>query len=183
MRFLGSRLRSMSGRKRTALFVLAAGLALLVYLVLNIPDVDLVLRFSDRLAVLPTAKAEYRQILDKIASATHDDLLRDETSDEPRIYRGSHGCIAAQGNRTYGTNRPHADIQKDYAKAFAPLVWELGETGAGFKVIGAGTKTTGVQIVFIDPVSPDFSVGKGKYQTIYRVQLVYADPQIFGCFY
>ena len=171
-----SLLNSMSGRRRIVVLALAACLVLLVYLVLNIPDVDLVLRFSDRLAVLPTAQAEYRQILGRIAIATNDDLLRDETNEEPRIYRGSHGCIAAQGHRAYGTNRPHADILADYAKAFSAMGWKSGDARVE-------TKTTSVGVSFVDPISPDHSsLGKNRYQTIYWVDVVYSDPEIFGCF-
>jgi hypothetical protein len=135
------------------------------------------LRFSDRVPVIPTAQAEYRQILDKIGSATQDELLKDEMQDMPRLYREGRGCIAAQGSRTYGTNRPHSEVQNDYIKAFAPLVWESGKDS-----FGTGTKTTSVIIVYVEPISPDFSIGKGKYQIIYRVDVVYSDPAIYGCF-
>jgi hypothetical protein len=169
-------LRSLLQRKRIVIFVLLAFLALLVCLLLNSVDLQLLLRWSDRVPILPTARAEYRQILDRIAGATNDDLLLDETKAEPRIYREGLGCIAAQGHRTFGTNRPHADILADYAKAFSTMGWKTGDAGVG-------TKTIGVQVVFVDPISPDYStLGKGRYQTIYRVNVVYSDPHIFGCF-
>jgi hypothetical protein len=166
--------RSISGRRRIVIFALLASLVLLVCLLLNTVDLDLLLRFSDRLPVLPTAQAEYRQILDKIASATNDELLADETNEEPRLYREGRGCIATQGFRTYGTNRPQADILADYTRVFSAMGWKPGDTGVG---------TTGVQIVFVDPISPDYStLGKGRYETVYRVAVVYADPKIYGCF-
>jgi hypothetical protein len=131
---------------------------------------------------VPTAQAQYKEILNKIASATQDELLEDDASEMPRLYSQSAGCIAAQGSRTFGTNRLPENVEADYSKAFSPWVFQSDETPAGFKMIGAGTETTGVQVIFIDPISPDFSVGKGKYRTIYRVQIVYADPARDGCF-
>ena len=100
----------------------------------------------------------------------------------PRLYSQSAGCIAAQGSKTFGANRLPKEVETDYSKAFSPWVFQFDETPAGFKMIGAGTKTTEVQVIFIDPISPDYSIGKGKYRTIYRVQIVFADPALFGCF-
>jgi hypothetical protein len=166
----------MAGRRRVALFALLASLVLLAIFLLRYLDLDLMLRWSDRVAVLPTAQAQYRLILDKIASATNDDLLLDDAKQEPRLYRENVGCIAAQGVRTYGTNRAHADILADYTKVFTPMGWEYEGTEYF-------TKTTSVQIVFVDPISPDYStLGNSRYQTLYRVSIVYADPQIYGCF-
>jgi len=169
-------------RKRFFIFALLVGFTLSCFLLLSDLNLDLVLKYSHRLPVLPTAQAEYRQLIGKIANATADELLADETHEEPRIYTESWGCIAAQGYRAYGTNRLQEEIVKDYGKAFFPMVWETGETGSGFKVVGTGTKTIGIQIVFIDPISPDFSEERSRFQTIYRVQVIYADPAIFGCF-
>jgi hypothetical protein len=174
--------RSIAGRRRIIIFSLLALMVLLAIFLLSNIDLDLVLRWSDRVAVLPTARAEYQHLVDKIASATSDDLLEDEMNEMPRLYRASAGCIAAQGSRTYGTNRSQADIQQDYVKAFAPMKWEFGATGAGFKTFGTSTKTTSVMLVFVEPISPDFSIGKGRYQIIYRVDTIYSDPQIFGRF-
>ena len=170
-------LRSIRQRRRILIVVLLASLAIFVCVLLNAVDLQRLLRWSDRVPILPTARAEYRQILDRIAGATHDELLEDELKEEPRLYREGRGCIAAQGFRAYGTNRPHADILADYTNAFSAIGWKHEDTGYG-------TKTSSVIIVFVDPISPDYSIwGKGRYQTVYHVDVVYADPQIYGCFY
>jgi hypothetical protein len=145
-------------------------------------DLDLMLRYSHRIPVLATAKAEYQRLIDKIANATHDDLLEEEANMEPQLNREGIGCIGAYLSRTYGTNRSEEDVQKDYAKAFSHMVWESGETYAGFKTFGSDSETINITVVFIDPISPDFSIGKGNYQIIYSVEVTYVDPKIFGCF-
>lgn len=182
MRFIKYLLVISLKRKRFFIFALLVGITLSCFLLLSNLNLDLVLKYSHRLPVVPTAQAEYRQILGKIANATNDELLEDEATEEPRIYTGSGGCIAAQGNRTYGTNRSQEDIVKDYTKAFFPMVWKPGETGAGFKAFRLETETTNVIIVIIDPISPDFSAERSRFHTIYSVVVVYADPAIFGCF-
>jgi hypothetical protein len=168
--------RSISKRRRTVIFVLLTSFVLLIFFLLNTVDLDLLLRFSDRVAILPTAQVVFRQNVERITNATNDELLVDKLADGPRLYREGLGCIGAQGSRTYGTNRLRADILADYSKAFAALGWKFGDDRVD-------TKTIGIIIVFVDSVSPDFAVGNGKYQTIYRVQVVFADPQIVGCFY
>ncbi len=170
-------------RKRLVILAVLLTLGLLICIWLSTADLDLLLRYSHRVPVLPTAQAEYQHIVEKIGSATEDALLLDEMSEKPRLYRDNVGCIGTQGSRTYGTNRSQEDIEKDYITAFSPMVWEPRRIGPDFKAIGTSTKTTDVTGVFIDPISPDFSIGKGKYRIIYRVNTVYADPQIFGCFY
>src|SRR5262245_7533917 len=173
----GGLLRSIAERRRFVLFALLVAVALLVCLLLNAIDLQLLLRWSHRVPILPTAQAEYRDILNKIASATNDDLLADELEKEAGLYREGRGCIAAQGYRVYGTNRPHPEILADYTKVFLVMGWE--HEGAAYV-----TKTASVIIVFVDPISPDYSIwGKGRYQTVYHVDVVYADPQIHGCFY
>jgi hypothetical protein len=154
----------------------------LVCFALSTLDLDLLLRWSDRMAILPTARANYRQIVNGITSATHDDLLEDQTNEEPQLHREGRGCIRASGSRTYGTNRSQEDVQKDYAKAFSHMVWESGETGSGSKTFGTDSETTEIIVEFIEPISPDFSIGKDKYQIIYSVLVIYVDPKIFGCY-
>jgi hypothetical protein len=175
-RYVRDTVHMISVRRRVAILALLASVMLPACFLLSTVDLDLLLRWSDRAAVLPTAQAEYRQILDRIASATNDELLADETNREPRLYRYGQGCVAVQGNRTYGTNRPHADILADYTKVFSTMGWKPGDTRVE-------TKTTTVIVDFEDSRAPDYStLGKGKYQTIYLVVVVYANPQIFGCF-
>ncbi len=175
-----SLLRSLSKGRRIVIFALLISLALLVCFVLNMVDLELLLLWSDRVPVLPTAQAEYRQILDRIASATNDELLEDETNAEPRLYRYGLGCIAAQSSRAFGTNRPHADIVADFTKVFLAMGWKF----EGFEGPAYSTKKAWVVIKFVEPVSPDFAtLGKGRYQTVYWVDVMYSDPQVFGCSY
>jgi len=163
-------------RKRFFIFALLVGFTLSCFLLLSDLNLDLVLKYSHRLPVLPTVQTEYRQILGKIANATSDELLVDKAREEPRIYTGSGGCIAAQGYQVYGANRPHADILANYSKVFSSMGWKAGDTRVD-------TETTMIVVDFIDPISPDYStLGKGKYQTLYGVVVVYADPAIVGCF-
>lgn len=110
--------RSTSEWKYIAIWIVLASLVLFIFHLFRTIDFDLLLRFSHRLPILPTAQAEYQHLLDKIATATSDELLDDQTEAKPQLYREGLGCIIALGNRTYGTNRTETDILKDYARTF-----------------------------------------------------------------
>jgi hypothetical protein len=174
-----NQLVSKTNSKRIAIIatsVVLGVLSLFVCYWLSTIDLDLELNYSHRVPMLPTAEAQYQEMLAKVASATTDELLADRVDEKPVLWRNAMGCIVAGGERLYGTNRSHEDVLADFDKTFAAIGWQHQETSFF-------TNTESVIIVFINPLSPDYTVlGKGKYETIYRVGVLYSDPQRFGCF-
>jgi len=141
-------------------------------------DVDGLLRFPDRLAAFPTVEADYKRIYDAVLGATQDVQLRESIYDfPPTLMRGGPvHCIRAHLSQTYGTNRSFDEVRADYRKALSFLSWvDHAESS------GVSTVRLRIRLYQIDPSSLDYQVGKGQYQTIYSINVNYADPAIQYC--
>jgi hypothetical protein len=144
-------------------------------------DLEGILRFPDRLAAFPDIEANYKQIYDKLSGATNDVWLKPDWDHDfsLKLVRGENytGCIRGGFTRTYGTIRSYNDVMADYKTSFPGKDWteDSGYTGISGKTIR-------IQLHFIEPSSPDYAVGSGKYRTIYTVSLIYADPAVEYCY-
>ncbi len=134
---------------------------------------------TDRLAILPTLKAQYDQLSGKISSATRDALIRVDSDNQLELSRKQYrGCIRGEFTKTYGTNRTYRDVLADYDKIFLKLEWEKGGDG---DYSGYYTKTAKILLHVVDQSAANFPTGGEKYRTVYQVTLLYADPAIDRC--
>ncbi len=156
------------------ILVLVTLVIALIFIVLKFYDDNL--RFSDRLAILPTVNARYEELRSKIFNATNDVLLKDDPGQMHLLRDKYAGCIRGASARTYGTNRPYDTVLTDYAKVFADGSWEQRPDQQYYE-----SNVADVSLTLIDPSSPDYSVNKENCKTVYRILLYYADPSTTSC--
>ncbi len=165
-----------------AWFWATAGVCVIVALLLHVfkVDVDGLLRFPDRLAAFPTVEADYKRYYDAALGASQEVWLEaPQDYDFPlqllrgRFYRG---CIRGGFSRTYGTNKTFAEIRMLYMLQLSQLGWRDIDQYPGVSNVRSSLK-----LYEISPASMGFEVGRGKYQTIFMLELIYADPSVNHC--
>jgi hypothetical protein len=168
-------------KRKLLIWAILAILGFCCILLLSRFDLDGLLRFSDRLAVLPTVEASYTQISEKISNATHDVLLKTTFDNPLQLNRGRYaGCIDGGFDQIYGTNRSYNDVLADYAKVFTALGWTAG-TGPQAGYSGYYIKSAKIVLNLITPSSPDYPLPAGQYITVYDVFFQFADPATEYC--
>ncbi len=168
-------------KRKPLLWAVSVLLGLGCILLLSRFDLDGMLRFSDRLAVLPTVELTYAQISEQISNATHDALLETTSRYPLQLNRGRYaGCIDAGFDQTYGTNRSYNDVLADYARVFTTMGWTAG-VGPGTGYSGYYIKSAKIVLHQLTPASPDYPAQTQHYATVYNVFFQFADPAIEYC--
>jgi len=164
--------------------ILGCGLCLVFGVPYLVDEVSREIALIDARSRIPTAQERLDELIIELQSMTGTELLvNDMTEVSPiRMFRG---CIRASGFLEFGTDHSYRTIISAYSEALLPQGWSQPdpiptglERDESLVIFRNETGSINLAVRHVSAREDNLS----RYQTLYSVYLMFAEPTIQGCY-